>query len=162
MPMAQRGRTIRSRQIQALLVIAVVAGAYFLISVRAIDHVGRLFADWFMGGSENPVVVAPGAGPIVDGFPLGLPAACALRQCDEWIRLGLSALEDREPEHAEVLNVRIYREDLTNPLLFEPGVIHARSGTLVVVVFELADGAKRATGVYCGVGPCIGLASYPH
>jgi hypothetical protein len=58
--------------------------------------------------------------------------------------------------------VRKYLEDLTNPPLFEPGVVHARSGTLMVVVFELADGSRRAAGVYCGVGPCIGLGSYPH
>jgi hypothetical protein len=153
---------MRRRRIEALLVVAAIAGLYLFISTRAIDHVGRWIADWFMGGSGNPDVVAPAAGPIVDGFPIGAPATCAPDRCDEWVRLARSVLEDRDPAHAEVINVRIYLEDLTNPLLFEPGVLHRRSGTLVVVVFELADGSKRAAGVYCGVGPCIGLGSYPH
>jgi hypothetical protein len=160
--MAQPRRIMRSRRIEVLLVIAAIAGVYLFVATRAIDHVGRLVADWFMGASEDPIVVAPGAGPIVDGFPVGLPATCAPGQCDQWISLARSVLDDRDPAHAEVINVRMYLEDLTNPLLFEPGVIHARTGTVIVVVFDLADGAKRATGVYCGVGPCVGLATYPH
>jgi hypothetical protein len=32
----------------------------------------------------------------------------------------------------------------------------------MVVVFELTDDSRRAAEVYCGVGPCIGLGSYPH
>jgi hypothetical protein len=160
--MAQRRRTVRGRHIEALLVVAAVAGLYLSISTRAIDHAGRWFADWFRGGSDDSIVADPAAGRIVDGFPIGAPATCDARTCDEWIRLALSVLDDRDPAHAEVLNVRIHYEDLTNPLLFDPKVVHARSGTLVVVVFELADGARRAAGVYCGVGPCIGLPSYPH
>jgi hypothetical protein len=160
--MALRRQTVRSRRVEALLLVAAIAGVYIVTSTRAIDHVGRWISDWVTGASEDPVVVRPAAGPIVDGFPIGAPATCAPRICDEWIRLALSALEDREPAHAQVLNVRTYYEDLTNPVLYDPKVVHRRTGTVVVVVFELADGSRRATGVYCGVGPCVGLASYPH
>ena len=152
---------MRRRHVEALLVVAAIAGVYLFVATRAVDHAGRWLAE-VTRTTEDPIVVDPVARRIVDGFPMGLPAPCAPRQCDEWIQLARSVLDDRDPEHVEVINVRMYLEDLTNPLLFEPGVVHARSGTLVVVVFELADGSRRATGVYCGVGPCIGLASYPH
>ena len=160
-PMARRGRPIRRRHVEALLVVAAIAGVYLFVSTRAVDHVGRWIAE-VTGAAEDPILVDPAARRIVDGFPIGAPATCAPRQCDEWVRLARSVLDDRDPEHVEVINVRMYLEDLTNPVLFEPGVVHARSGMLVVVVFGLADGSRRATGVYCGVGPCVGLASYPH
>jgi hypothetical protein len=152
---------MRRRHVEALLVVATIVGIYLFVSTRAVDHVGRWIAE-LTGASEDPILVDPAARRIVDGFPIGAPAACAPELCDEWVQLARSVFDDRDPEHAEVINVRMYLEDLTNPLLFEPGVVHARSGTLMVVVFQLADGSRRATGVYCGVGPCIGLDSYPH
>jgi hypothetical protein len=104
------------------------------------------------------------AGPIVDGFPLATALDCATSfdSCGELTALARSAFDIREPHHPSVVSSTVYNEDINNPLLFDNSIGHARSGSVRVVVFDLADGSRGAAGVYCGVGGCVPLETYPH
>lgn len=93
----------------------------------------------------------------IDGFPLGAPVECSPSMtvsCDQLVALGRQALDQRDPGHAAVQATHLYEE---GPL--PPGMV--RSGTLRVIVFDLADGSTHATGVVCGVPPCAPLMTYP-
>jgi hypothetical protein len=153
--MAQRRRSPRSHLIEALLVLLAVLGIYAFISSGAVDHTGRWLAGMFATTREPP---AP-AVQIVDGFPIGDSVPCA-QHCAEWTTLARAALDQREHRHVEVVGIRTFMEGHI-PDLYGPGVLYARSGTLIVVLFDLPDGSVRATGVYCGVGGCRGFAEYP-
>jgi hypothetical protein len=112
--------------------------------------------------APDPAPAAPG--PIIDGFPIGRLLDCGLSRsapCHEVLPLARAAFDSRVPDHPEILATSFFMEDINNPAIFDPRVLHARSGTLIVVVFNLADGSKHAAGVYCGVGGCTGLATYP-
>jgi hypothetical protein len=94
---------------------------------------------------------APGSGSIIDGFPLdGLmnPVPGADTEA-----LGIRALDQRVPGHAAIVSSSAHREDMTNASIF-PDQPVARSGTMTVYLFALADGSYHAAGVYCGVGGC--------
>jgi len=105
----------------------------------------------------------PSAGPIIDGFPIGEPMGCGVN-CEELVGAARTALDSREPGHAEVISTAFFMEDMTNPVFYpDQAVLRNRSGTLTVVVFSLADGSQHATGVcYCGTVPAIPLETYPH
>jgi hypothetical protein len=67
-----------------------------------------------------------------------------------WIDLTTAALDDRVPGHAPVLKAEVFEED--------GGA--SRSGIFVVVVFDLADGSRRAAGTYCSPFACRGVAEH--
>jgi hypothetical protein len=117
-----------------------------------------------LGGCAGPVTQRVAVGPIIDGFPLGEPVGCgtAFYRCDDLIALARSALDERDPGHANIVGASPYHEDLQSPALFDPSIPHARSGQVFVVVFDLADSSRHASGVDCGVGGCHPLATYPH
>lgn len=137
--MAHWRRSHRGHLIGALLALVAIVGIYACVSP---------------GAAKAPPV------QIVDGFPIGAPIPCA-QHCAEWMSLARAALDQRERAHVEVAGARTFKEGHI-PDLYGPGVPYARSGTLIVVVFDLPDGSVRATGVYCGVGGCRGFAEYPH
>jgi hypothetical protein len=97
-------------------------------------------------------VAAPGAGSIVDGFPLDglvnpVPGA-------DVAALAVQALDKRLPGHAAIITSSAHGEDLTNTTIY-PDQPVGRSGTMTVYLFTLADGSYHAAGVYCGVGGCF-------
>lgn len=91
---------------------------------------------------------APTTGAIVDGFPLG-PALSPVPSPDIE-PLAAAALDQRVPGHASIVSAMPYQEDIR--LVYSSG--SARSGTMTVYVFRLADGSWRAAGVYCSVAGC--------
>jgi len=97
---------------------------------------------------STPGQTPPGPGAIVDGFPLG--AVLNPAPDSDMAALAVRALDERVPGHAGILSGTAYLEDLN--LIFGGGV--ARSGTMTVYVFALADGTYRAAGVYCGPPGC--------
>jgi hypothetical protein len=104
-------------------------------------------------------------GSIVDGFPIGSPVACGLQAepCSVYVALALAALDAREPGHPGMVSATPYVEDMSNPKIFDQTVMYTRSGSVIAVVFRLADGSTRAAGAACvGVAPCFGVATYPH
>ena len=86
----------------------------------------------------------------IDGFPVGQEASCdgdVSPTCEQIVDAALRALNRREPDHAPIDQTTIHTEDES---VFPQGT--GRSGSLVVVVFGLADGTQRAAGAYCGPG----------
>jgi hypothetical protein len=136
----------RSHLIEGLVVLLVIVGIAAVISTGTLENAG-----------QSLVRLAPPV-RMVDGFPIGEPVPCA-QHCAEWTRLARSALDVREHGHAEIVGARTFMEAHI-PDLYGPGVLYTRSGTLIVVVFDLADGSVRATGVYCGVGGCRGWTEF--
>jgi hypothetical protein len=90
----------------------------------------------------------PTTGSIVDGFPLG-PLLHPTPPPDVQA-LAADALDKRMSGHAAILSASAYQEDIA--LVYGPDA--ARSGTMTVYVFKLADASYHAAGVYCGVGGC--------
>lgn len=112
-----------------------------LATVVALIAVGATLALRGSGPS-----VAPTTGSIVDGFPLGAPAGSDAQIAAK----ATTALDQAQPGHAAIVSSRAYREDLQ--LVYGAG--SARSGTMTIFVFALADGSYHAAGVYCGVTDC--------
>lgn len=120
-----------------------------------------------------------GSSTTIDGFKLGVMAACSPpigadaaaldRSCAGDQQRATAALDAREPGHPAVVSIRMYSDgtqpepvDVTgdapppDPASRHPGP------TVTVFVFTLTDGSTRATGVACPEsGPCVGVASYP-
>ncbi len=104
-------------------------------------------------------------GTTIDGFTLGMPAACSppvgpnaaapARTCSELPGLAVAALDAREPGHAAIVSEGMF----TDGRLSGPSRI-----TLYVFVFKLADGSTKATGVACSDDPptCSGVGSGPN
>lgn len=91
---------------------------------------------------------------MIDGFPVGPLAACdAGQECDVVIAAARAALDQRDPGHPRVVGADFHAEGVS-PL-------PRRSEGFSIVVFRLADGSERATGVLCSVGGCVGTADYP-
>lgn len=125
----------------------------------------------------------PTSGDTVDGFKIGVTLACSPgigldaaaldRGCAGYPKRALAALDAREPSHPAVVGVAMY-SDGTQP---EPVDYSANAPSptppptahpgprVVVLVYTLADGSVRATGVACtGNGPtssCVGIGAYP-
>jgi hypothetical protein len=164
--MPQRQRTGLKRVIGAMLTIAAVVGIYAFITTDAVGGAGRAVAGLFTSTDDFLAQVPPDSADVeaqqvqtIDGFPIGNPTPC-VQHCAEWTQLARTALDQRDPNHAEIAVVRMFNEGHI-PDLYGPGVLYTRSGRLTVVVFDLADGSVRATGVYCGVGGCVGWGEFP-
>ena len=108
--------------------------------------------------------VTPSRASTIDGFPLGEAIPCDSRaQCDVWVPLARAALDARDPGHAPITNASAYAEDFQNTDVYaNQSDFRARTEGFVIIVFDLADGSKRATGVLCGVSGCSGTGTYPH
>ncbi|HZM73919.1 MAG TPA: hypothetical protein VFC71_11155 [Candidatus Polarisedimenticolia bacterium] len=120
-------------------------------------------ATLLIGAEAVHRLLNPFEGTFVDSFPIGEPIACVSNsRCDEDLALATSALDRRDPGHAPIVETRLFqadarmtshRDEIDKGLLLIPPV--------TVVVFKLADGSTRATGVACpGVAGCAGIASY--
>jgi hypothetical protein len=127
--MAQWRRSQRNLVIGALLALVAIAAIYVF--------------SW--GAAQSQRVQKIG------GYAIGEPYPCADR-CAEWTKAARAALIVREHE---IVRTRMFSERHI-PDLYGPGVVYTRSGQLIVVVFDLADGSVRATGVHCGPGGCSG------
>lgn len=90
----------------------------------------------------------------IGGYLIGEPYLCA-DQCAEWTRLARATLNLREHE---IVETRMFGEGHI-PDLYGPGVLYTRSGTRIIVVFDLSDGSVLATRLYCGVGGCRGWSN---
>ena len=94
-------------------------------------------------GQSRPVT-----GAIVDGFPLGREAEPTPDAATA--ALAVQALDQRMPGHPAIVAAKAYDED--GSLVYGPNT--ARSGSMRIYVYQLADGSYHAAGVYCGVGGC--------
>jgi hypothetical protein len=127
---------------------------------------------------------APTTGDTVDGFKLGVIAACSPgidedaatldRGCTGYPKRATAALDAREPGHAAIVAQTMYTDGTQPEPVDYSG--NAQSPTppptehpgprVTVFVFTLADGSIRATGVACtgnGVtASCIGVGAYPN
>jgi hypothetical protein len=103
-------------------------------------------------------------GMTIDGFPVGGAIACEGQQdCGTWIPLARAALDQRDPGHAAVVDATVHSEDFRNTEVYpDQGTLRTRTVGFVIVVFRLADGSERATGVLCPIGGCTGTGTYPH
>ena len=125
------------------------------------------------GSSAAPVVI--------DGFTLGamevcsppvdVDAAAVERSCAGDPERAIDALDARDPGHARIVSSKMYTDgtqpgpiDVTGngPVPVQP--TRHPGPNVTVVVFTLADGSVRATGVACSlVVPrvCVGIPTYP-
>jgi hypothetical protein len=116
-----------------------------------------LLAVVVLGGCAQPASrsgAAPGPGAIVDGFPLGT-LRDPLPEPDV-TALAVKALDERMPGHPAIVSATAYNEDVA--LIYGPGT--ARSGSMTIYLYLLADGSYHAAGVYCGVGGCAAWPVY--
>jgi len=148
------GRRIRHRHlaIAAGLMIAVAVVGYGVIATDAVGAVAR----W--GTDLRPMQMLP-ARIVIDGFPVGPPAACEPLRCETWTAIGETALDQREPRHPPVVRSHVHTEDLANQFVVAP-VASTRSLAYVIVVFDLEDGTHRAVGVVCAPNECQSRARY--
>lgn len=93
--------------------------------------------------------------PVIDGLAIGDRHLCspdAFYDCGELAEMARVALDRRYPNHAAIESVSIHAEgDDSFGLGDAP---RGRSGTVLVTVFEFADGSVRAVPIHCGVGGC--------
>ena len=101
---------------------------------------------------------------MIDGFPVGTATVCQRDfspSCEQIIDTALAAFEERDPDHVAIKQTTVHDEDRST---FPEGVV--RSGSIAVVVFDLADGTRRAVGAYCGPGmggaTCWPVPEYRH
>lgn len=75
----------------------------------------------------------------IDGWRVGRPADCgAEMRCDLFVEAGVRGFERLEPEHAPIVDARLYEQVAPS----------ARSGgPIFVVVIRVRDGSVHAVGV---------------
>ena len=137
------------------------------LAVAAIGIVG-------CGSSAPPIVI--------DGFTLGAPETCSPpvdvdaaaveRSCAGDPSRAIDALDAREPGHPRIVSSKMYADgtqpgpiDVTGngPVPVQP--TRHPGPNVTVVVFTLADGSVRATGVACSLDAprvCVGIPAYPN
>lgn len=120
-------------------------------------------------------------GTMIDGFTLGVLAACSPpvtddpkildESCAGFPKRALAALDAREPGHAAVTSVQMYA-DGTSPAPIDvtgkspgptPPPLH-KGAFVYVFVFNLEDRSVRATGISCtdsNPTVCQGIEAYP-
>jgi hypothetical protein len=89
-----------------------------------------------------------------DGYPIGRRVDCTTEvgACAEELRLTRFGLDTFAPTHAQVLREAVFDIDLRRVC---GGVLCTFSSEKRVVVFDFADGTKRAIGYECaGIAPC--------
>jgi hypothetical protein len=90
------------------------------------------------------------SGMVIDHYTLGDRIDCEAYldpTCDDYLQVAMDeATTDRGVGAAAIVGHHFYSESI-------PGTSSGRS-SVVIVVFDLANGARAAVGVYCGVGPC--------
>jgi hypothetical protein len=92
--------------------------------------------------------------PLIDGWPVGDAIDCATRtDCALLLGLASEALDNRRPDHADVVAASLHAEGLhTDPATGDRFIMTRSGGGPSIAVFELADGTVRAIGVgYPGI-----------
>jgi hypothetical protein len=91
-----------------------------------------------------------GTPAVVDGYPLGSPAACA-DGCPRFNAAASAWLDTAAPGHAAIDRIELfvpdYRDSAGNQILTTRS-----GGTDYIAVLHLADGTVRAIQVGCGIG----------
>jgi hypothetical protein len=118
---------------------------------------GAVLVGCAMLTATDPPAVAD---PVIDTWPVGPAFDWATRfpespdAADEWVRVGLAGLDDRERDHPAVVATEWHEEGL----FVDPETSHVAwrqysGGPHLVLVMTLADGSTRAIGVATGIGP---------
>ena len=88
--------------------------------------------------------------PVIDGYPIGLPAQCG-DTCARATATASGWLDASAPRHAPVERIELfdpdYRDANGNYIIADGSGGHA-----VIAVIHLADGTVRAIQVTCGIG----------
>ena len=129
------------------------------------------------GSATASIAPLPSGLVVVDGFDLGRLAACSpptdpktLNSCATFQTLATSALNTREPSHADIASTQMYTDgsrpgpaDVTGDASSPPGPPALATPIVYVFVFTLADGTVHAAGVECpnSGDACKGIGSYP-
>jgi hypothetical protein len=118
--------------------VALVAIAVFLAN----DGPSR-FGPWFTRLIGAPIATAELAnGDIVDGYMVGPILDCSTG-CDDALTFAkTSAVESRGLDVSTIKEVHVFRP-------FMPAGASSGGGGGYIVVYDLADGSRMATGVYC-------------
>jgi hypothetical protein len=100
--------------------------------------------------SQPPSASEVVAGAVIDHYSLGDPVDCSAYldpTCEDYLQVARDEItRERDIAASAIASHRLFHESIPGT---RPG-----SSSVVIVVFELADGGRVATGVYCGVGPC--------
>lgn len=105
-----------------------------------------------LGGASDPRVT------LVDDWSVGTERSCAGDECVPAIDAATEGLAGRDPGHPAVVRVTVHDDGLypcrnTNDLI----QVFRSGGFPTIVLFELADGSRRAIGVVPG-GPQFSLS----
>ena len=104
--------------------------------------------------------------------PVDVDAAAVERSCAGDPSRAIDALDAREPGHPRIVSSKMYADgtqpgpiDVTGngPVPVQP--TRHPGPNVTVVVFTLADGSVRATGVACSLDAprvCVGIPAYPN
>jgi hypothetical protein len=118
--------------------VALVAIAVFL----AYDGPPR-FGPWFTRLIGAPIATTELAnGDIVDGYMVGHVIDCSTG-CDEALSFAKSsAISTRRLDPAAIKDVQVFSD-------FDPPGASSGGGQVHIVVYDLRDGSRIATGVFC-------------
>ncbi len=96
---------------------------------------------------------APRSDPTIDSWPIGAPTNDCLRgSCELMIDTAMARLDIRNRGHADVVTVTIHEIGRVVNAQGQVILTTSSGGPPRVVVFELADGTRRAIGVgYPGI-----------
>ena len=133
-----RKRLDGSHAIYFAALVALVAIAVFL----AYDGPSR-FGPWFTRLTGAPIATAELAnGDIVDGYMVGHVIDCATDCGDVLAFAESSAISKRSLDPTALKDVQVFSE-------FDPPGASSGGGGVHIVVYDLTDGSRMATGVYC-------------
>lgn len=131
--------------------------------VLVLATVGLWWAGTMAGTSSRPECQPLASGDsiacsTIDGFPVGQFSSECSPQSDACLdSQTLAALDTNDRGHAPVLRMRLFQIDLGR--VCAPGQMC--SSNYSVVVFDLADGSRRAIGIRCvGIAPCQAVPRY--
>jgi hypothetical protein len=122
----------------AVLFVALVAIAVFLAN----DGLSR-FGPWFTRLIGAPIATAELAnGDIVDGYMVGHVIDCSTGCGDALSFARSSAISTRGLDPTSIKDVHVFSD-------FDPPGASSGGGQVHIVVYDLRDGSRMATGVYC-------------
>ena len=109
-----------------------------------------------MGLAVGVAMIACGrlvSDPVIDGWPIGAPTNDCLRgSCELMIDAARARLDIRNRGHADVVTVTIHEVGKVVNAQGQIVLTNGSGGPPRVVLFELADGTRRAIGVgYPGI-----------
>jgi hypothetical protein len=92
--------------------------------------------------------------PVIDGWPIGATVVCGAEpDCARLLDLARGRLDDRDPDHADVIAATLHREGTqVDPVTGDQILMTRSGGAPSIALFAFADGSVTAIGVgYPGI-----------